>query len=112
MANPDYFVLLEKATNGPTGGKFWIVEVYGQKVILTWGPIGKKGTSKEKTFGNPTSATRYAVSRESEKLSDGYHEASRNRSQNSAIKVATKVGPSSTQPQIIVKAPDAIAWDF
>ncbi|ABL01321.1 WGR domain-containing protein [Pelobacter propionicus] len=113
MANPDYFVLLEKQTSGPTGGKFWIVEVYGSKVILSWGPIGKMGQKREKNFSNPTAATIYATARENEKLSNGYSVQSRNRPQPSTTKVAAK--PSTKPKPVPVKikvSKTALTWDF
>jgi len=115
MSAPDYYVHLEKRTNGPTGGKFWIVEVYGSKVVLKWGPINKAGASKEKQFGTPAAAMKYAARRENEQLSEGYCEAGRNRPQNSAVNVAAKMAspkPPAPKPTVNIITRRSLVWDF
>ncbi|MRR07797.1 MAG: WGR domain-containing protein [Deltaproteobacteria bacterium] len=112
---PDYYVELEKRTNGPTGGKFWIVEVYGAKVVLKWGPVNKSGTFKEKQFGTPAAAMKYAARRENEQLSEGYRNVGRNRPQKSAINVAAKMAPlpqQAPEPTVGITTSHALVWDF
>ncbi len=115
LLNPDYFVELEKPTNGPTGGKFWIVETYGPRVVLRWGAVKTKGQCREKTFGSPAMAVKHATRREDEKLSEGYRVVSRTRPRASAAGAAgnmTPPEPPAPEPNVSVVTDRALVWDF
>lgn len=115
ILRPDYYVELEKKTTGPKGGKFWIVETYGPKVILRWGAINTKGQHREKTFGTPAAAMKYAAGRENEKLSKGYFVVGRNRPQKSAANTAAKMAspkPPAPDPTVNVITKRSLVYDF
>jgi len=115
LLQPDYYVELEKKTTGPKGGKFWIVETYGPKVILRWGALNTKGQHKEKTFGTPAAAMKYAARRENEQLSEGYLVVGRNRPQKSAANTAAKMAPPkqpAPDPAVNVITNRSLVYDF
>lgn len=115
LLQPDYYVELEKKTTGPKGGKFWIVETYGPKVILRWGALNTKGQNKEKIFGTPAAAMKYAARRENEQLSEGYFVVGRNRPQKSAANTAAKMAPPkqpAPDPAVNVITNRSLVYDF
>lgn len=110
---PDFRVHLECLTSGPTGGKFWIAEVYGSKAIVRWGPIGKTGQSKEYLFGNQTAALSFVLDKEDEKRGKGYYEVSRQRAPLTAAKPKPAAPPEPPLAQSInIVTDEALAWDF
>jgi len=112
MPQPDYRVHLECLTSGPTGGKFWIAEVFGIKAIVRWGPINKTGQSKEYEFGSQCAATAFVLDKEDEKRGKGYYEVSLQR----APLAAAKPQPAPPEPPpaqgIDIVSSEALSWDF
>jgi predicted DNA-binding WGR domain protein len=54
-----------------SASKFWQVEVSGKKMSVTYGPIGAKGQSKDKSFASPKEATAEAEKLIGQKLKKG-----------------------------------------
>jgi len=109
---PDYRIHLECQTNGPTGGKFWIAEVFGSKATVRWGPVGRTGQSKDYLFGSSSAALSFVLDKEDEKRGKRYYEVSRQR----APIAAAKPKPAAPEPQpvqsIDTTSSEALSWDF
>lgn len=108
----DLKVHLECDTSGPTGGKFWIAEVFGSKVIVRWGPRGKTGQSKEYLLGNPTTALDYVLDKEREKRGKGYYEVSRQRAPLSPAKPEPPPPEPPPAQNISIVSNETLSWDF
>lgn len=108
----DLKIHLECNTLGPTGGKFWIAEVYGSKVVVRWGPRGKSGQSKEYLHGSQNSAIGFVLDKEQEKLGKGYYEVSHENAPCSPAKSEPSPPDSPPAESINIVSNESLLWDF
>lgn len=59
-----------------TSSKFWEIEQKGRKVVVRWGPIGRKASSKTHTFASAAEATKKHDALVREKTKSGYRAVS------------------------------------